>query len=80
MSKYNGYELSAATTLQHLFVVNVGQLGPKLTLTGEAGSAKVQKMTLDGNFVELELKNKLGKTVVELVPITFFAQITPILK
>lgn len=81
MSKYNDVELSAAVALEGLFVINVGNLGPKLSNKQDGGNKAIKmRLVEDGRFVELELKNNLGKTVVELVPITFFRQITPIIK
>lgn len=81
MSKYNDIELSAAVALEGLFIVEVGNLGPKLSNRQDAGN-KAVRMTLvdDGRFVRLTVKNKLGITVTELVPITFFRQITPVVK
>lgn len=79
MSKYDGCEISFAVALEDLFLVNYGTLSKKLSNKGD-GLNKAVKMTLDGQFVILELRNSLGKTVTELVPVTFFKQITPISK
>lgn len=79
MSKFNGYELSAATLLEFIHSPEIGQIGPRLVNKGDALS-KSAKMTLDGDFVVIELKTSSGKTVTELVPVTFFKQLTPILK
>jgi len=54
-----------------IFVPQVGQFGPTLTTTG-SGAAKGIKMTLEGNFVTLEVQDKNGKPNEILVPLTSF--------
>jgi hypothetical protein len=78
MSKFDGCELSAAVMLEDLFIA--GQ-NVKRTLTNKTDAMNTAiKMRLEGQFVVIELKNRLGVSVTELVPVTFFRQMTPILK
>lgn len=71
-----GTEFSYGVLVSTIFVPATGPIGPTLVRDG-SGTHKPVKMTLQEQFVRLEIKDKVNQSTVVLVPITSFTHLVP---
>lgn len=75
MSEFNGKKVSYATLKDGpIFIPSYGQLRAELSSTGD-GVHKAVEMTIDEPFVILEITDKVGKKITDLIPLTSFSHL-----
>jgi len=71
MSKLDGRVVTYARMHTTVFVPGFGQFGPELSNT-QTPTTKACEMTVSGDVVLCNLKDKVGKTVEMVIPFTNF--------